>query len=39
MKEENMTIKRTNLFPTNILQGQNGTIDIKDRNTLIWPFS
>jgi hypothetical protein len=39
MKKENMTIERTNLFLTNIIEGKIGTIDIRDRNTLIWPIS
>jgi hypothetical protein len=39
MKNEGMTLKKTNTFLNNILNGQHFNIDIQEKNTLIWPIS
>jgi hypothetical protein len=39
MTKEKMTLERANAFLTNIINGKPGTIDITDRNTLLWPVS
>jgi hypothetical protein len=38
MTREKITLNRANSFLTNIIGGKIGTIDIRDRNTLIWPI-
>jgi hypothetical protein len=39
MTKEKMTLDRVNTFLTGVINGIPGTIDIRDRNTLLWPVS
>jgi hypothetical protein len=39
MAKEKMTLERVNNFLTEVINGIPGTIDIRDKNSLIWPIS
>jgi hypothetical protein len=39
MTKEKMTLERVNNFLTGVIKGIPGTIDIRDRHSLLWPIS